>query len=126
LATNDSKSDGQLQLDYPVSRYRGIPLFVGINFFGTRFIGEGVKGTISQNACSQDDPHVHGQNNSLVGGHRLLFVRTIILWYFNRADTIGSRQRLRQSTLRLFEEAQNGGQLRHVNFKIFGDEIANR
>lgn len=57
---------------------------------------------------------------------RILSVKTIILWYFSRADTKSTKDLLRKTSLELFEQAKNGSYLDNVKFEIFGDEIANR
>jgi predicted RND superfamily exporter protein len=63
---------------------------------------------------------VFAQNNS-----RIVSVKTIILWYFSRADTPELKSSLRKATLELFERAKQGEYLEPVEFEIFGDEIAN-
>ena len=138
-AQNGSNSKGNLELDYPVSRFLGSPLFVGINLFGAQQIaGEFMRKNrvnakqldaeqsaklAANNSSSESDLAPLATAKNSTAGH--LFVRSIILWYFNRADTVETRERLRNVTLKLFKEAQEENRLEHVNFKIFGDEIAN-
>jgi hypothetical protein len=56
---------------------------------------------------------------------KITYVKTIILWYFTRADTPISKLRLREVALELFKMGQAGAFLDNVKFEIFGDEIAN-
>uniref|UniRef100_A0A915D233 Uncharacterized protein n=1 Tax=Ditylenchus dipsaci TaxID=166011 RepID=A0A915D233_9BILA len=67
-----------------------------------------------------ENGEVFASNNS-----RIVSVKTIILWYFSRADTTELKSRLRKATLELFESAKQGKRLKYVDFQIFGDEIAN-
>lgn len=48
-----------------------------------------------------------------------------MLWYFARADTPLRKERMRNTSLDLFEAGKTGSLLKHVKFQIFGDEIAN-
>uniref|UniRef100_A0A915D398 Uncharacterized protein n=1 Tax=Ditylenchus dipsaci TaxID=166011 RepID=A0A915D398_9BILA len=102
-ATTDEKNG--LLLDYPTSIYHGNKLFVGMNMIGAQLTKNG---------------EVFASNNS-----RIVSVKTIILWYFSRADTTELKSRLRKATLELFESAKQGKRLKYVDFQIFGDEIAN-
>lgn len=92
-----------LLVDYPMSSFRGVSLFIGMNFVGTRVA---------------DD--YFPSNNS-----KITYVETIILWYFARADTSGSKEGLTKVSLELFKLGQAGEYLDNVKFEIFGDEIAN-
>ncbi|KAI1725332.1 patched family domain-containing protein [Ditylenchus destructor] len=104
-ANKTSRKDmDKFLLDYPVSMYRDVPLFIGMNLLGP----------------SLTNGKIFPQNNS-----RIVSVRTIILWYFSRSDTTELKDRLRKATLALFESAKKGKHLQYVDFEIFGDEIAN-
>ncbi|KAI6240930.1 Patched-related protein 9 [Aphelenchoides fujianensis] len=92
-----------LLIDYPMSSYQGVDLFIGMNMIG-----------------AQVSDSVFPQNNS-----KIVSVRTIILWYFSRADTPRAKERLRERSLELFKWGQNGEFLDNVRFEIFGDAIAN-
>uniref|UniRef100_A0A7E4W4C6 SSD domain-containing protein n=1 Tax=Panagrellus redivivus TaxID=6233 RepID=A0A7E4W4C6_PANRE len=100
---DSGKPSEDLTLNYPMSVYRGQNLFVAMNMIG-----------------AETSETVSPTNNSQIST-----VKTIILWYFSRADTIGTKALLRATSLKLFEEAQKGDYLDHVKFEIFGDEIAN-
>uniref|UniRef100_A0AC35GN75 SSD domain-containing protein n=1 Tax=Panagrolaimus sp. PS1159 TaxID=55785 RepID=A0AC35GN75_9BILA len=93
-----------LILDFPMSTYKGQNIFIGMNLAG-----------------AQTSNHLFPSNNS-----RIISVKTIILWYFSRADTKSTKEILREKSIELFEHAKNGSYLDNVKFEIFGDEIANR
>uniref|UniRef100_A0A915NNT4 SSD domain-containing protein n=1 Tax=Meloidogyne floridensis TaxID=298350 RepID=A0A915NNT4_9BILA len=109
---NNSSSSSFLKLDHPFSFYFGSPLFVGSNLFGVV--------TDINDISSKNIDKNQNSNNSQI------YVRTIILWYFSRADTKENIKQLRNVTLNLFEESQRGKRFKYVQFQIFGDEIANR
>ncbi|KAI6188144.1 Patched-related protein 9 [Aphelenchoides besseyi] len=104
LDINGSTSK-DLVLDYPISKLKTIDLdlFVGMNLIGP-----------------QVSDTIFPQNNS-----KIVSVKTIILWYFSRADTPRMKKRLRETTLELFKLGQKGEYLENVRFEIFGDEVAN-
>jgi predicted RND superfamily exporter protein len=56
---------------------------------------------------------------------KITYAKTIILWYFTRADTPIAKQRLKEVSLDLFKLGQAGEYLDNVRFEIFGDEVAN-
>uniref|UniRef100_A0A1I8B6C5 SSD domain-containing protein n=1 Tax=Meloidogyne hapla TaxID=6305 RepID=A0A1I8B6C5_MELHA len=125
---NNSSSSSFLKLDHPFSHYFGSPLFVGSNLFGVVTKDDISsqndilsKGDISSKNISKED-----LNNSINNKNNIIYVRTIILWYFSRADTKENIKQLRNVTLNLFEESQRGKRFKFVQFQIFGDEIANR
>jgi predicted RND superfamily exporter protein len=96
-------SSKDLLIDYPMSSFRGVSLFIGMNFIGTELTDK-----------------VFESNNS-----KIVSAKTIILWYFSRADTPIAKRRLKETSLKLFKLGQEGEFLDHVRFEIFGDEIAN-
>ncbi|CAD5214420.1 unnamed protein product [Bursaphelenchus okinawaensis] len=99
-----NKSSKALLLDFPSSNYNGIDIFVGMNMAG---------------ATVHDQ--IFPQNNS-----RISSVKTIILWYFARADTLYAKKRLSDKTSEMFQLGQEGRFLENVKFEVFGDEIANK
>lgn len=78
-------------------------MFIGMNFVGTKLSND-----------------YSSSNNS-----KIIFVKTIILWYFARHDTPQSKLGLKEISLELFKLGQEGKYLDNVKFEIFGDEIAN-
>ena len=82
-------------------------------------------GISSKNALKEHLNNTKKEDNNN-NSSNIIYVRTIILWYFSRADTLENIKQLRNVTLSLFEEAQRGKRFKHVQFQIFGDEIANR
>ncbi|CAD5220555.1 unnamed protein product [Bursaphelenchus xylophilus] len=91
-------------LDFPSADFNGIDVFVGMNLAGA---------TVSDN--------IFPQNNS-----KITSVKTIILWYFARADSVYGKRRLSEKTSEIFLLGQQGTFLENVKFEIFGDEIANK
>uniref|UniRef100_A0A915LQA8 SSD domain-containing protein n=1 Tax=Meloidogyne javanica TaxID=6303 RepID=A0A915LQA8_MELJA len=112
LINNSSSSSSFLKLDHPFSYYFGSPLFVGSNLFGV--------------VTDRNDKSPKNINKNQNSKNSQFYVRTIILWYFSRADTKENIKQLRNVTLNLFEESQRGKRFKYVQFQIFGDEIANR
>uniref|UniRef100_A0A914Z8X5 SSD domain-containing protein n=1 Tax=Panagrolaimus superbus TaxID=310955 RepID=A0A914Z8X5_9BILA len=102
-SVNNTPSN-DLILDFPMSTYKGQNLFVGMNLAG-----------------AETTDRMFPSNHS-----RIKSVKTIILWYFSRADTKSTKDILREKSIELFEHAKNGSYLDNVKFEIFGDEIANR
>ncbi|KAL3117849.1 hypothetical protein niasHT_001440 [Heterodera trifolii] len=104
LAANlSSSSSAPLLLDYPIASFHGSDLFLGGHILGV-----------------QTANHTFANNNS-----RIVSAQKIILWYFNRADTVETKKRMRELNLKLFDEAQIGDRLNGVKFEVFGDDIAN-
>uniref|UniRef100_A0A914MG56 SSD domain-containing protein n=1 Tax=Meloidogyne incognita TaxID=6306 RepID=A0A914MG56_MELIC len=112
INNSSSSSFSFLKLDHPFSYYFGSPLFVGSNLFGV--------------VTDRDDKSPKNINKNQNSKNSQIYVRTIILWYFSRADTKENIKQLRNVTLNLFEESQRGKRFKYVQFQIFGDEIANR
>uniref|UniRef100_A0A183BLX9 SSD domain-containing protein n=1 Tax=Globodera pallida TaxID=36090 RepID=A0A183BLX9_GLOPA len=102
--SHQSANSAPLVLNYPIATYLDTELFLGGHVLGV-----------------QTANHSFTNNNS-----RIVSAKKIILWYFNRADTVETKMRLRKLTLKLFNEAQvEGDRLRSVKFEVFGDDIAN-
>ncbi|KAF7639517.1 SSD domain-containing protein [Meloidogyne graminicola] len=115
LIINNSSSSSIFKLDHPFSLLFGSPIFVGSNLFG-----------VITNTTKDSKNLLINLNNNTNNNNNIIYVKTIILWYFSRADTKENIKLLRNITLNLFEESQNDKRLKYIKFQIFGDEIANR
>ncbi|CAJ0600074.1 unnamed protein product [Cylicocyclus nassatus] len=92
-----NETDPNRQLGYPDCHFHGQPLFIGMHFH---------------------DAHVPPGSNKLEA-------KSIILWYFSRVDTPERKRIYKETTLNLFRVSNDGSFSDLIDFRIFGDEIAN-
>ncbi|CAI4224709.1 unnamed protein product [Auanema sp. JU1783] len=100
LQAKAKNESDDIRLSFPITRIQKLPLYLGLHL-----------GLVEKGVDSNGQPSISA--------------KSVILWYFSRADTPERIKTYREVTLRFFELSINNSYSEHINVTIFGDEIAN-